>query len=80
MVLKSFGHIFDRFKYFHIFQYCKKQYLKNLSHIQNINIFSKRNILTGTIITINMGWNTGFSLVTNVNKGCFLLMVLKLNV
>ena len=26
-----------------------------------------------------MGWNTGFSLVTDINKGCYLLMVLKLN-
>ena len=37
-------------------------------------------ILTITIVTINMGWNTGFSLITDVNKGCSLLMVLKLNV
>ena len=27
-------------------------------------------ILTITIITVNMGWNTGFSLVTDLNKGC----------
>ena len=27
-----------------------------------------------------MGWNTGFSWVTDINKGCSLLMVLKLNV
>ena len=26
-----------------------------------------------------MGWNTGFSLVTDINRGCSLLMVLKLN-
>ena len=26
-----------------------------------------------------MGWNTGFSLVTDINKGCSLLMVPKLN-
>ena len=36
-------------------------------------------ILTVTIVTVNMGWNTGFSLVTDLNKGCSLLMVLKLN-
>ena len=27
-----------------------------------------------------MGWNTGFSLLTDLNKGCFLIAVLKLNV
>ena len=27
-----------------------------------------------------MAWNTGFSLVTDLNKSCSLLMVLKLNV
>ena len=27
-----------------------------------------------------MGWNTGFSLVSNLNKGCSLPMVLKINV
>ena len=27
-----------------------------------------------------MDWNTGFSLVTDLNKGCSLPMVLKLNV
>ena len=37
-------------------------------------------ILTVTIITVNLGWNTGFSLVTELNKCCSLLMVLKLNV
>jgi hypothetical protein len=30
-------------------------------------------ILTVTILTVNMGWNTGFSPVTNLNKGCSLL-------
>ena len=37
-------------------------------------------ILTVTIVTVNMGWNTGFNLVTDFNKGCSLLMMLKLNV
>ena len=37
-----------------------------------------QSILTGTIVTVNMGWNTGFSLVTYLNKGCSLLTVLKL--
>ena len=37
-------------------------------------------ILTVTIVTVNMGWNTGFSPVTDLNKGCSLLRVLKLNV
>ena len=27
-----------------------------------------------------MGWNTGFSLITDLNKGGSLLMVLKLNI
>ena len=36
-------------------------------------------ILTVTIITVNMGWNTGFSRVTDCNKCCSLLRVLKLN-
>ena len=30
-------------------------------------------ILTVTIVTVNMGWNTGFSPVTDLNKGCSLL-------
>ena len=37
-------------------------------------------ILTVTIVTVNMGWNTGFNLVTDFNKGCSLLKMLKLNV
>ena len=37
-------------------------------------------ILTVTNVTVNMGWNTGFSQVTDLNKGCWLLTVLKLNV
>ena len=37
-------------------------------------------ILTVTIVTINMGWNTGLSLVTDLNKCCSLLTVIKLNV
>ena len=36
--------------------------------------------LTVTIVTVNMGWNTGFSPVTDLNKGCSLLKMLKLNV
>ena len=36
-------------------------------------------ILTVTIVTVDMGWNTGFSLVTDWNKCFFLLKVLKLN-
>ncbi len=36
-------------------------------------------ILTVTIVTVNMGWNTGFSLVTDWNKCCSLLRVLQLN-
>ena len=27
-------------------------------------------ILTVTIVTVNMDWNTGFCLVTDLNKGC----------
>ena len=30
-------------------------------------------ILIFTIVTVNMGWNTGFSLVADLNKGCSLL-------
>ena len=39
-------------------------------------------ILTVTIVTVNMGmgWNTGFSMVTDWNKCCSLLTVLKQNV
>ena len=37
-------------------------------------------ILTVTIVTVNMGWNTGFISVTDLNKGCSLLTLLKLNV
>ena len=37
-------------------------------------------ILTVTIVTVSMGWNTEFSLVTDWNKCCSLLTVLKLNV
>ena len=37
-------------------------------------------ILNITIVTVNMGWNTGFSLVTDLNKCCSLLRVLKLYV
>ena len=37
-------------------------------------------ILTVTIVTVNMGWNTWFSPVTDLNKGCSLHRVLKLNV
>ena len=37
-------------------------------------------ILTVTIVTVNMGWNIGFNLVTDLNKCCSLLTMLKLNV
>ena len=37
-------------------------------------------ILTVSIVTVNMGWNTGFSPVTDLNKGCSLLKMLKPNV
>ena len=37
-------------------------------------------ILTAKIVPVNMGWNTGFSLVTALNKCCSLLTVLKPNV
>ena len=37
-------------------------------------------ILTVTIVRVNKGWNTGFSPVTDLNKGCSLLRMLKLNV
>ena len=37
-------------------------------------------ILTLTIVTVNMGWNIWFSPVTDLNKGCSLLRVLKPNV
>ena len=33
-----------------------------------------------TSVTVNMGWNTGFSIVTDLNKGCSLLTMRKLNV
>ena len=36
-------------------------------------------ILNETIVTFNRGWNTGLSLVSDLNKGCSLLMVLKFN-
>jgi hypothetical protein len=42
------------------------------------NVFQP--ILTVTIVTVNMGWNTGFSMVTDWNNCCSLLTVLKLNV
>ena len=35
-------------------------------------------ILIVTIVTVNMGWNTGFSPVTDLNKGCSLLTMLNL--
>jgi hypothetical protein len=37
-------------------------------------------ILTVTIVTVNMGWDTGFSSINNSYKGCSLLTVLKTNV
>ena len=37
-------------------------------------------ILTVTTVTANMGWNTGFSPITDLNKGCSLLTMLKPNV
>ena len=37
-------------------------------------------ILTVTTVTVTMGWNTVFSLVTDLSKCCSLLLVLKLNV
>ena len=37
-------------------------------------------ILTVTIVTVNMGWNTGFSPVTDLNIGCSVLTMLKPNV
>ena len=37
-------------------------------------------ILTVTIETVNMGWNTWFSPVTDLNKACSLLRMLQLNV
>ena len=36
-------------------------------------------ILTVTIATVNMGWNTEFNLETDLNKGCSLPTMLKLN-
>ena len=39
-----------------------------------------QSILTSTIVTVNMGWNIWFSPVTDLNKGCSLLKVLKPNV
>ena len=35
-------------------------------------------ILTVTIVTVNMGWKTGFNLVNDLNKCCSLLTLLKL--
>ena len=37
-------------------------------------------ILTVTIVIVNMGWNRGFSLVADLNKGFFWLTLLNLNV
>ena len=37
-------------------------------------------ILTVTIVIVNMGWNAGFRLVTDLNKHCSLRTVLKPNV
>ena len=37
-------------------------------------------ILTIMIVTVNMGWKTGFNLIIDLNKCCSLLMVLRLNV
>ena len=37
-------------------------------------------IMTVLIVTVNIGWNTGFSPVTDLNKGCSLLTMLKPNV
>ena len=37
-------------------------------------------IFTVTIVTVNMGQNTGFSPVTDLNKGCSLIIKLKLYV
>ena len=37
-------------------------------------------ILTVTIVTVNLGWNTGFNLVTDLNMCYSSLTVLKLNV
>ena len=37
-------------------------------------------ILTVTIVTVNMGWNTGFSPINNLYKDCSLLTVLKTSV
>ena len=48
-------------------------------------LFTRQNpvfqpILTVTIVTVNIGWNTGFSLINNLYKGCSLLTMLKTNV
>ena len=37
-------------------------------------------ILTATMVTVNIGWNTGFSPINNLYKGCSLLTVLKTSV
>ena len=49
---------------------------------QSINRLNRvfQPILNVTIVTVNMGWNTGFSQVTDLNKGCSLLKMLKLKV
>ena len=39
-----------------------------------------QSILTVTIVTVNMGRNTGFSPINNLYKGCSLLTVLKTSV
>ena len=39
-----------------------------------------QSILTVKIVTVNMGWNTGFSSITNLYKSCSLLTLLKTNV
>ena len=48
----------------------KEQHL--FKSVTNLNpVF--QSILTVTIVTVYMGWNTGFSPVTHLNKGCSLL-------
>ena len=51
----------------------KEQHLFHLFHLFQA-VFQP--ILTVTIVTVNMGWNTDFSPGTDLNKGCFLLKML----
>ena len=54
----------------------EQHFLKSITRLNSVF----QPILTYTIVTVNMGQNTGFSPVTDLNKDCSLLTMLKLNV